>query len=97
MPLEMQELGNAYVKSEFKLHKAVTNEGQLEAFFSEWNLYLEQISQTIRRKETLASGTLDQKGATDSGFGKHLPPEFALSDEQEEQLTKLRDEAQNKR
>lgn len=96
MPREMQELGNAYVKSEFKLHKSVTKEAQLNAFFTEWNSYLDQILQSIRRKETLASGTLDQKGASDKGFGQHLPSDLQLSDEQEEQLTKLREEAQRK-
>ena len=40
LPLDMRELGDKYIKNEFKLFKNVTNENQLANFYIEWNTYL---------------------------------------------------------
>lgn len=90
LPAEMRSLGDAYVKSEFKLHKKVENTAQLDAFFTAWEDYLNQMHKTARIKESSLS--LGVKEMTAS-FGQHLPPDIALSDEQEMQLEKLKEEA----
>lgn len=97
LPNEMRELGDAYIKAEFKLHKTVTKPEQLENFFSEWETYLDQILMTARAKESISTGSLDEKKGTESAFsfGKELPQNLDLSAEQAEQLAKLKDEATN--
>lgn len=99
LPAEMKSLGDAYVKSEFRLHKKVTNQDQLSRFFTEWNMYLDQIQQTARARETLAVGISDDvKGSGGVGsstiysFGKDLDQGIELTDEQKVQLDKLREE-----
>lgn len=92
--MEMRALGDSYVRSEFKLHKSVTNEAQLEAFFTAWEQYLDQLMQTARRKESVSAGALDPKeDVWDDGFGQSLPPDTELSDEQRAQIEKLKEEA----
>mmetsp|Transcript_28942 Transcript_28942/g.42529 ORF Transcript_28942/g.42529 Transcript_28942/m.42529 type:complete len:121 (-) Transcript_28942:577-939(-) len=88
LPAEMKQLGDAYVKSEFRLHKNVTKPEQLSAFFREWERYLDQIVLTGKAKDAV-----DDSGSRAFEFGKELPQEVALSDEQKEQLEKLKDEA----
>ena len=60
---EMKELGDAYVKSEFRLHKTATPE-QAASFMREWNTYLEQLSMTARARESVSAGSLDSTTAT---------------------------------
>ena len=91
LPFEMRQLGDAYVKSEFKLHKSVTKAEQLDEFKTAWELYLDQILQTARRKESVTAGSLDRGAQT--VFGENLPPDLDLTDEQRTQLEKLKDEA----
>lgn len=94
LPAEMRQLGDAYVRSEFKLHKPVTNEAQLGAFYSAWDQYVDHLRMSARRKESIDAGALDEKeGAQELGFGQHLEMDLELSDEQKEQLEKLREEA----
>lgn len=90
LPAEMRSLGNAYVKSEFKLHKNVENTSQLDSFVTAWEEYLNQMHQTARIKESSLS--LGEKEMTAS-FGKHLSPDIELSEEQAMQLEKLKEEA----
>lgn len=90
LPREMRQLGDAYVKSEFKLHKKVETAAQLDSFFVAWEDYLEQTLKTARIKESSLS--LGEEGMSAS-FGKSLPPDVNLSDEQKTQLEKLKDEA----
>lgn len=93
MPEDMRTLGDTYVRSEFKLHKPVTNGTQLDAFFNAWQQYLDQMLRTSRRKDTINAGAFDDKeGALEIGFGTHLPSNLELSDDQKEQLEKLREE-----
>ena len=98
LPYEMRQLGDSYVKSEFKLFKAVTNEGQLDQFYTGWNEYLDQLLQTGRTKESLAAGSLASSSSSNTisteaaTFGRHLPRDVELSDEQKLQLQKLQEE-----
>jgi hypothetical protein len=91
LPFEMKALGDSYVKSEFKLFRSVTSEGQLDQFFTGWNQYLDEILKTARTKETVSAGSL-QPFEGNMSFGKHLPPDIDLSDEQKKQLEKLKEE-----
>ena len=108
LPYEMKALGDSYVKSEFKLFKKVSNEEQLNQFYIGWNQYLDQLLQTARTKESIATGSLDSTTSTISpssnlnhpidktnntiSFGRHLPNDVELSDEQKLQLEKLKEE-----
>ena len=74
---EMKQMGDAYVKSEFRQHQSVTNPNQIQQFIKEWELYHEQMK--------LQSGR----------YGQDLPPDIELTDEQKNQLEKLRQEARN--
>jgi hypothetical protein len=95
----MKGLGDSYVKSEFKLFKSVTNEGQLDQFYTGWNQYLDQILRTARKKQAASAGSIDSASSAgvgsatiDTSFGRHLPPDIELSEEQKIQLEKLKDE-----
>jgi len=110
---EMKELGDAYVKNEFRLHSKVTNEQQLQNFFQEWTKYSQQLEITARAQQLSQGGMLDDTINTTSSsssaitsshedagssspvftFGQDLPQDMELSDEQTEQLEKLRKEA----
>ena len=92
LPQEMKGLGDSYVKSEFGVFKKVTDEVQLKEFFTEWNLYLDRLMQTARRKESISAGSLEP--SSNSTFGKHLPADVNLSDEQKDQLQKLKEETE---
>ena len=104
----MKQLGDAYVKSEFRLHKTASPE-QTASFLQEWKVYLDQLSMTARARESVQVGSLEDTSSTSSfgstatespnsdnnvfGFGSELPSDVQLSDEQKLQLEKLRDEA----
>jgi hypothetical protein len=88
LPAQMKELGNAYVKSEFKLHRTAKPE-QVERFYKEWDGYLQQILQTARAHDVARSG-MDALVAV--SYGKDLPPDLELTGEQLEQLGRLKEE-----
>jgi hypothetical protein len=103
----MRELGDSYIKAEFRLHKKAKPE-QASTFFVEWDKYLDQIvlqGEKVRNQESLASvGALETNtGSSDDNnnnnnntnklFGENLPSDLELSEEQESQLDKLRVEA----
>jgi hypothetical protein len=99
LPAEMRELGNSYIKNEFKLHKTARPD-ETEQFFVEWEKYREQILVTARAQESRSSGLLDESsgkagegGAKVFDFGMDLPSGAELSSEQREQLKKLKEEA----
>ena len=81
LPHDMRMLGDEYVRSEFRLHKTAKPE-HVQPFFKEWISYLEQLQQM-------------QPGQ----YGVDLTPEAlaALSEEQQENLDKLREEAKQLR
>ena len=90
LPHEMKGLGDSYVKSEFNMFKKVTDEEQLKQFYTEWNGYLDQLMQTARTKESISAGSLESSSNT--AFGKHLPVDVSLTDEQTSQLQMLKEE-----
>ena len=94
----MKGLGDAYVRSEFRLHKDTPKKEQLDQFFNAWEAYLDQIQMTARAKETVATGSLDRTAkdvemTSPFQFGRDLPADVELSEDQIVQLQKLRDEA----
>eukprot|EP00568_Trieres_chinensis_P015537 CAMPEP_0183321458 /NCGR_PEP_ID=MMETSP0160_2-20130417/68927_1 /TAXON_ID=2839 ORGANISM="Odontella Sinensis, Strain Grunow 1884" /NCGR_SAMPLE_ID=MMETSP0160_2 /ASSEMBLY_ACC=CAM_ASM_000250 /LENGTH=132 /DNA_ID=CAMNT_0025488401 /DNA_START=54 /DNA_END=452 /DNA_ORIENTATION=+ len=101
LPREMRGLGDAYVKSEFRLHRSVKDSRQLQQFYGGWTEYLEGIRQTGRARSAASAGTLDGVRSDANGkdmeegmkFGKHMPDNEALTEEQEQRLGQLRREA----
>jgi Complex1_LYR-like len=110
---EMKDLGNAYVKSEFRLHKTA-NPQQAAMFLKEWDGYWQQLCMTARAREATIStgataGSMDSHSTGSSGssnnmnsnhhnhdsvfeFGAELPSNVTVSEEQQEQLQKLKEE-----
>ena len=92
----MRELGDAYVKNEFKLHKtATTKPAQVEQFFAAWENYLEQILVTARARQVRQATGEALKKTEDvipplERFGRDLPHDIDLSQEQQDQLETLR-------
>lgn len=99
LPPQMRKLGDAYVKSEFRLHKSVTKPEQLEEFFTAWRSYLEQIEFSARANESISAGVLSpkeneqEKGSTRFFYGKPLPEGTDLNEDQLEKLQALKEEA----
>ncbi|KAL3787748.1 hypothetical protein ACHAW5_002216 [Stephanodiscus triporus] len=56
----MRQLGDAYVKSEFRLHKNAKPE-QASMFFVEWEKYLEHIERTGRENSSINVGLVDHQ------------------------------------
>ncbi|KAL7498580.1 hypothetical protein ACHAWT_010115 [Skeletonema menzelii] len=105
LPHEMKQLGDAYVKAEFRLHTKAKPE-QLEGFFAEWNKYLIHVERIGREKQLVDAALIDsapqQHGSNSNqtikrkkGFGRDVSADVAFNDEQKEQLQKLREEAIN--
>ena len=92
LPTEMRSLGDAYVKSEFRLHKDVKDEAQLEKFFGGWGDYLRHIQETSRAKEVKAAGLSE---TDQTAFGMDMDDTIEVTDEQKLQLQKLHEEAVN--
>ena len=98
LPSEMKKMGDMYVRAEFRAHKEAKPE-HVKLFFQEWDKYLDQLHVTARARESLASGTLDGGGGGGGGpsgnlfaFGSDLSSDVELSDEQIQQLKKLKEE-----
>mmetsp|Transcript_20328 Transcript_20328/g.48355 ORF Transcript_20328/g.48355 Transcript_20328/m.48355 type:complete len:138 (-) Transcript_20328:261-674(-) len=92
LPHEMKGLGDSYVKNEFRLFKNVKDETQLDQFYSSWQQYLQQILDTARAKEFVSSGSISDAEEITT-FGQHLPKDIELSEEQKDQLSKLKEES----
>jgi len=94
LPTQMRSLGDAYVRSEFKAHKAVTNTEQLDQFFTAWNNYIiDMQSRTmINHSTNNVADIVEGRGVK---FGSDISPNIELTDEQKLQLEKLRAEASN--
>lgn len=104
LPPQMRQLGDAYVKSEFRQHKSVTNPEQLQEFFTAWENYLEQIKFSARAKDSLSAGSLSsssamgQRGGGDESsskffYGRPLPEDAEMNEDQMEKLKSLEKEA----
>lgn len=108
LPVEMKRLGDMYVRSEFKAHMLDAKPQHLQAFFREWDKYLDQITVAARARDSLGSTppsssvTMDTAAARNNmlqqqeifSFGSDLPPTVELSEEQTKQLEKLKEEAE---
>jgi hypothetical protein len=102
LPAEMRQLGDAYVKAEFRLHSASYSKAstamkphQIQHFLAEWQQYLDQILLTAKAQESVSAGSPEhvEKSRSVFSFGKDLPPNVELTEEQKSQLEKLREEA----
>ncbi|CAB9500815.1 dehydrogenase assembly factor 3, mitochondrial [Seminavis robusta] len=93
LPPEMKQLGDTYVQSEFKLHKTAKPE-HLTAFFREWESYVEELLKTARTRDL--SSMVDPVAQTTqaASFGRDLPKDMQLQEEQRAQLELLRREAE---
>jgi hypothetical protein len=96
----MRELGDTYVKSEFRLHKTAKPQ-HIQSFFVAWQSYLEQIVSAGRARQAASIGSLEPSSkphpiADENGrifqFGANLPGDAALSDDRARQLEKLKTE-----
>ncbi len=83
LPPEMKRLGDAYVRSEFRLHKSATNPNHITQFMTEWRNYLHHI-------ESVAATTGKEQSVK---FGRSLPKVEELDDEKKMTLTRLQNEA----
>eukprot|EP00941_MAST-03F_sp_MAST-3F-sp1_P001233 g1233.t1 len=83
---KQRELGDRYVKDEFRAHRNAKPEF-IPVFISQWTEYLEMLKKQHAQRE---SGNLDHIGA-------HLSPDEVrgLNDEQREQLRKLEEATRN--
>lgn len=55
MPIELREMGNAYVRSEFKLHKNAAPE-HVQVFMNEWGNYTKTLMRQVNPKYGLKFG-----------------------------------------
>jgi len=83
LPADMKELGNSYVKSEFRQHRKMTDANEIQQFGKEWQLYIQQMKNQSQSQENQKS------------YGRNLSSELHFSDEQQDQLNKLKEEARN--
>ena len=79
LPWDLRQLGNAYVRNEFQLHKKVEKAENLRQFYQAWDDYLKML---LQREERFGQDLRD----TDKKF---------LSDEQHEKLHELKKEAES--
>lgn len=49
MPIELRDMGNAYVRNEFKLHKSA-NPDQTKTFMKEWGNYTKTLMKQVNPK-----------------------------------------------
>jgi hypothetical protein len=92
LPADMRELGDRYVRSEFKAHRTATKEEHITAFYQEWNKYLEQLNVTARARKTLQDDAQTAEAGRIFAFGSDLPSNVELSEDQLKQLQKLKEE-----
>lgn len=98
LPEKMRAIGDTYVRSEFKLHKNVTNEKQKTQFIQGWMNYLTTMKKTVDAQERSHSNDLvdqlgDSKAYSMTKFGSHLPPDVQLTDDQRNKIQQLKQEA----
>lgn len=86
----MRDMGDTYVRDEFKRHKTATPQF-LQPFFEQWLQYLADLKQMSQQQQGDAQGQQQQVR-----IGRDLTPseQQALSDEQSKQLSELQRESQ---
>uniref|UniRef100_A0A8C8S477 Succinate dehydrogenase assembly factor 3 n=1 Tax=Pelusios castaneus TaxID=367368 RepID=A0A8C8S477_9SAUR len=81
LPLELKALGDAYVKEEFRRHRAV-GPADAQRFLREWEIYAEMLCQQANED--------GQKSRKKTCFGAHLTEE-KLNDFHNEQIGQLQE------
>lgn len=81
LPVTLKEVGDTYVKSEFKLHKTSSPE-IARHFLHQWKVYADQLDEQFKEQESSGDS---------SSIGSNLPVESLdeLSDDQVVQLHEL--------
>lgn len=98
LPKDFRQLGDTYVKAEFRAHREAKPE-HLPQFYREWEKYLDDLLATARTRESLTMGAMVDPSAMEQAaeavaFGKELPREIEVNDEQKQQLEAIRREAE---
>ncbi|EDO18969.1 hypothetical protein Kpol_2002p39 [Vanderwaltozyma polyspora DSM 70294] len=60
LPTAQRELGDQYVKNEFKLHKDIDNPLHIVGFLTSWQDYLRMISRDGWKEERLSAAVLEK-------------------------------------
>ncbi|CAD6614657.1 BBL_G0013430.mRNA.1.CDS.1 [Saccharomyces cerevisiae] len=60
LPTPQREMGDQYVRNEFKLHKDINNPLHIVGFLASWQDYLNMISNGGWKDATLSSETLEK-------------------------------------
>jgi hypothetical protein len=77
LPWDLRQLGNAYVRNEFQLHKKVEHPQNLKIFFDAWEKYLVMMES---RTEKFGKDMVDEERRV-------------MSNEQKEKMVELKKEA----
>ena len=97
LPREMRQLGDSYVKSEFKLHKNAKPE-HLDGFFSEWEKYLAYSKNEREPRNRSDNGPkcrqFIERRISVWKRSQYLPKDIELDDEKRKRLQSLRKEAE---
>jgi hypothetical protein len=80
---EKRKLGDLYIKKEFRDHKNITNQGQIQAFLQAWNSYANDLEQQQQQSVSKVGKDLDVQSLQ------------AMSREQLAMLSKLEQEARS--
>ena len=84
LPPSLRSLGDSYLRSEFRLHKSVTDQPKLTSFLTEWSRYASKL------ESDAASLSSDPKSKSD--WGESLA-DVELTHDQLQQLKKMHEEA----
>lgn len=96
LPRDLRSLGDQYVRSEFRMHRTVSDPATIQRFMHQWEAYTEQLEDQV---EGIQKGVqLDGEGASsrNRAFGSKLDPKMLdrMTDDQIQTLWELRKEAQ---
>ncbi len=80
LPIEHRALGDNYVKEEFARHRSVKQAEQANAFYKEWTIYCQDLSEQLMEKPA---------EETKKFIGKNLNLEMHLSNFNDDQLDSL--------
>ncbi|KAI1130684.1 hypothetical protein F5Y10DRAFT_234985 [Nemania abortiva] len=83
LPPEMRVLGDAYVKTEFRLHRNVDNPAHLIGFLTEWQLYAQTIEGDSWKGERLDPAKVEKMSDQQIGQMYELMQAIKKSREEE--------------
>jgi hypothetical protein len=90
LPPHLRGLGDSYVGSEFRLHRKTEVGDLLTKFTAEWEGYAKGIENELDRRKLSSSLGGDDR---EKKWGKNMNDGMEFTDEQMEQLAKLREES----